>query len=449
MFSGLAMAFDELRTVAKCSYRLCHVIRPAIVAVDPDKKQHQAIAGGFGGRNKVADDGFGNRVPVKKPQVPGLLLALLIVSIAGLPSCSSNSWPPPSGMVVKATDLGTIPTNPDILGRDGAYSSLYQGHSVWLYGDTFLAKPNAENRTLISDSWSYTTDLNAQNGITGFEEHLDSAGAPAMILPETPVEQTFNQAHNGNPCQQQPCGARWALWPSSIVTDPASNHALIFYMVVYAQPGSFNFQGTGESVALWQNLQQQPQRPTFTPPIVPNHPDLMFNENEPAFGTAAFISNHTLYVYGCGTPSNGSNKECRVARVDPANVQNRRAWAFYAGNGNWSSEDAGAVSLFPGGSVMSVSWNGYLQSYVAVYSPPFSQNVMLRTSPAPEGPWSAGMTAFVAVPPVSGNVYDAHAHAEYDAGGGQTIYVTYSRATGTFTREVRLVAVELQAARGQ
>jgi hypothetical protein len=113
------------------------------------------------------------------------------------------------------------------------------------------------------------------------------------------------------------------------------------------------------------------------------------------------------------------------------------------------SQDTDAVSLFTGGSIMSVSWNNYLHNYVAVYSPPFSQNVKLRTSLAPEGPWSAESTAFVAMQPASGNVYDAHAHSEYDAGGGQTIYVTYSRSTGRFSSEVRLVAVELQAAGGQ
>jgi hypothetical protein len=54
------------------------------------------------------------------------------------------------------------------LGRDGGYSAVFQGYSVWLYRDTFLAVPNAKGFTLISDSWSYTKDLNAQNGITGF-----------------------------------------------------------------------------------------------------------------------------------------------------------------------------------------------------------------------------------------------------------------------------------------
>jgi len=154
-------------------------------------------------------------------------------------------------------------------------------------------------------------------------------------------------------------------------------------------------------------------------------------------------------VYGCGTPANGSDKGCRLARVDPAKVQNRNAWTFYTGNGSWSSQDANTVSVFTGGSIMSVSWNKYLHNYLAVYSPPFSQNVKLRTSRAPEGPWSAEITAFVAMQPASGNVYDAHAHSEYDAAGGQTIYVTYSRSTGAFTSEVRLVAVKFQPSGGQ
>lgn len=151
--------------------------------------------------------------------------------------CNSNPGGPPALRVVSTTDLGTIPTNPDILGRDGAVSTLFQGYSVWLYSDTFLARPNADGRTLISDSWSFTTDLNASGGIRGFQERLDSTNAPEMILVESPTEYAFNQAHNGNPCQQPPCGARWALWPSSIVTDAVNHRALVFYMLVYAQPG--------------------------------------------------------------------------------------------------------------------------------------------------------------------------------------------------------------------
>jgi len=369
------------------------------------------------------------------------IVLLLTVTLTG---CVSNPGPPPAVRVVGATDLGAIPTNPDILGRDGPVSAAFQGYSVWLYGDTFLQHPNADGRSLISDSWSYTTDFNAQGGIDGFQERLDASGAPQMILVETPTEYAFNQAHNGNPCQAQPCGARWALWPSTMVADSVNGRALVFYMLIYSLPGSFNFQGHGNSVALWKNFSQQPQRPSFNPPVVPDHPDLMFDQNEPNFGTAALIDEGVLYIYGCGTPSNSDDKGCRLAKVDPSNVLDRSAWTFYTGNGNWSSQIGSAVSVIPGVNIMSVSWNSYLQQYVAIYSQVFSQNVMIRTSPKPEGPWSAERTAFVAMQPVSGDVYDARAHSEYDLNGGQTILVTYSRATGPFTSEVRLVSLQLQ-----
>jgi hypothetical protein len=376
--------------------------------------------------------------------IPFVLFNVALLILLSQWGCSSNPGPPAALIVTSATDMGTIPTNPDILGRDGAYSALFQGYSVWLYGDTFLAKPNADGRGLISDSWSYTTDLNAQSGISGFQERLDSANAPSMILVETPAEFEFNQAHNGNPCQTPPCGARWALWPSSIVTDTVNNRALVFYNLVYALPGAFNFQGIGNSVAIWQDFNGQPQRPTFTPPIVPNHPDLMFDQNQPAFGSASFIQNGTLYVYGCGIPSNSADKGCRLAKLDPGSVLDPSAWNYYTGNGNWSSQINDAVSVFDDANILSISWNIYLQQYVAVYSQLLSQNVVMRTAPAPQGPWSREVTAFVAMQPTSGNVYDAHAHSEYDANGGQAMYVTYSRATGSLTSEVRLVAVQLQ-----
>jgi len=101
-----------------------------------------------------------------------LLVLLLDLGASGcglrFTSDSSNSGSPLNLTVANVTDLRTIPTNPDILGRDGGYSAVFQGYSVWLYRDTFLAVPNAKGFTLISDSWSYTKDLNAQNGITGF-----------------------------------------------------------------------------------------------------------------------------------------------------------------------------------------------------------------------------------------------------------------------------------------
>jgi Domain of unknown function (DUF4185) len=372
-----------------------------------------------------------------------LFPAALLLAVTG---CGVQ-LPPANLSVMQATDLGTIPTNPDILGRDGGYSALFGGYSVWLYSDTFLAKPNAEGYTLISDSWSYTSDLNAQGGITGFTERLDSAGAPTMLLANTPAEAAFNAAHNGNNCEATPCGARWALWIASMVVDPESGHGLVFYSLVYAQPGNFNFHSVGSSVATWQDLASLPQRPSIDPPVVATHPDLLFNQNEPGFGSAAFIRGGVLYAYGCGIPTgSGLDKGCRLGRVDPANVLNRSAWTYFTGSG-WSPQIGQAQSVFSGDSILTVEWNSFLNEYLAIYSQPFSNNVMLRTAPNPEGPWSGETLAFVAQAPSTGNIYDALAHPEYEQNGGQTIFVGYSRDTpAPFTSEMRLESVELAAA---
>lgn len=373
----------------------------------------------------------------------GIGAGFVLLSCAGFGADGSDALA--DALSVQATELGQIATNPDILGRDGGYSALFQGHSVWLYADTFLGKPDVTGRNFISNTLSYTDSLNAAEGITGFKERLDSVGSPTMVLAETAAEQSYNLAHYGDPCKVQPCGVRWAIWPSSIVTDPKTNQALVFYMVVSAAPGDFNFQGIGNSVAIWKDFGSLPQRPVLKTPAVPAHPDLLFTETEPNFGSAAVFSGGTLYVYGCGLPKSGLDKGCRIAKVDPSTVQDRSTWQFCSGNGKWTSSASDAVSVFSGGSILSVSWNAFLQRYVAVYSVPFSQDVDIRTAPAPEGPWSPALLAFHAVSPSQGHTYDAHAHSEFDADGGQTIYVTYSRILPkAFSSEVRLVALKFQ-----
>ena len=70
----------------------------------------------------------------------------------------------------------------------------------------------------------------------------------------------------------------------------------------------------------------------------------------------------------------------------------------------------------------------------------------MRSAPAPEGPWSRPVQAFKAMAPVGdpGWVYDALPHPEVSPDGGRTQYVTYSRSTGPFASEMRVVEVVLE-----
>jgi hypothetical protein len=170
----------------------------------------------------------------------------------------------------------------------------------------------------------------------------------------------------------------------------------------------------------------------------------MFNSYEPNFGSAELLIGRTLYVYGCGVDTDGLDKGCRLGKVDPATVQDRNTWTFRS-SGGWSASTADAAVMFDGNDSLSVSWNDYLQRYIAVYSALFSQNVMIRIARAPEGPWSGELLAFAAKEPADGNTYDAHAHSEYDANGGRTLFVTYSRRLSRDgASELRLVKLDLQ-----
>ena len=75
----------------------------------------------------------------------------------------------------------------------------------------------------------------------------------------------------------------------------------------------------------------------------------------------------------------------------------------------------------------------------------------MRPAPKPEGPWSREVMAFTALAPAAGAspVDDAQAPPQLNADGGQTMFVTYSHATGPFRSEFHLVSVQLQLAGSQ
>lgn len=356
--------------------------------------------------------------------------------LIGLVACDTSTGPRgPTGpgpdlTVLDAVDAGTVQQGAEVGGRDGGYSTIFQGNSVWLFSDTFVGHPNYQGYTLISDSWEWTGALSVgPGGITGFQQQDDATGDPAMFLPLTSAEVQYNAQHNGDNCQVQPCNARWALWLASISVDTARNRAIVFYNYIYDDPNGFNHDGTG--IATWGGIGQVPVRA----------PDLLFGANEPDFGGAAMMLSGTLYAYSCGK-SHDFDKPCVLGRVDPANISDRAAWSYYAGNGNWSNDLNAAVNIFAGLDILSVSWNSYLDRYIAIYAYPGTNNVMARTATKPEGPWSAEQRIFTARAPFDGSdTYDAQAHPEFDVNGGQTMYVSYSRGTGDFTSEIRVEAV--------
>jgi len=345
--------------------------------------------------------------------------------------------------VSKAEDLGIVEVSGTIRGRDGGYSGMAFGRSVWVFGDTVLSQPTSTGVTWLNNSWSYTTDLDAGNGVSGLEERLDDAGTPNEFFPLTPEEQEYNEAHRGDPCKAEPCGARWAMWPGPVVADEARGRVLIVYGKVHAAPGDFNFYGVGQSIAVWKSFDALPERPVLAPGT--EEPTLMFSKDEPSFGSAAVVHDDMLYVWACDL--DWLAKPCRLARVPLEKVLERKEWRYFAGESDWSADLRDAEPVFEGNDIMSVFWCPHLERFVALYSQPMDRVTSVRTAVAPQGPWTKAVKAFDALKPDGdGWIYDALAHPELAEEDGRVQYVTYSRATGFLQSEMRLVRVKLDGA---
>jgi len=94
------------------------------------------------------------------------------------------------------------------------------------------------------------------------------------------------------------------------------------------------------------------------------------------------------YLYAYGTPG-GRSGSAYVARVLPAVVPDLSKYEYWSSDANaWvPANPAVATPVIPGPvGEMSAQYNTYLKQYVALYTNR-SNDVVMRTAPAPQGPW--------------------------------------------------------------
>jgi Domain of unknown function (DUF4185) len=361
-------------------------------------------------------------------------------AVATLSAVALACGTPPAAQVVSVQEVGTVSQSPLIVGRDGGESGLLWGLSVWLFGDTVSSVPDANGQTWHNNSFASSSHLNAEGGIA-LTERTDGAGAPVYFLAPTDDEAAFIAAHQGSPCQEQPCGARYAAWPGAPLFDATRNRALVPYGLVWAAPGDFNFYGVGQSFAVWTDFTGLPQRPVVSPGS--SHPTLLFSQDEPGFGGAAAVDGDELFAFA--PVQDGLTFHWLLGKVALESVLDRTAWTFWDGAA-WTTALSSAQPVLDASSILTVQFNAYLGQWMAIYSGVFSNDVLLRTAPALTGPWSDELRLFTADRKGQGGTsYDAAAHAEYAENGGQVLYVSYSRPNGNglFGSEFALEQVTL------
>ena len=114
------------------------------------------------------------------------------------------------------------------------------------------------------------------------------------------------------------------------------------------------------------------------------------------------------YLYSFGTP-NGRGGSAFVSRVPPNLVPDLTKYEYWDG-GTWvPGNPAAAVPVIPGPmGEMSAQYNTYLKQYVALYCNG-PNDVVMRTAPAPQGPWSPE-SVLVTSNEIPGGIYAPFLH---------------------------------------
>jgi Domain of unknown function (DUF4185) len=372
--------------------------------------------------------------PLKFYLLAGIALFTTISAAA-----AQNSDVPPIPSVVSVTPLGTVKQNSVIYGRDGTFSAPIGGRSVWTFGDTPMSVPGALGNSWDDNSLSWTTNLDASQGIDLNHDLLDRTSAPAEYLPYLAWERKYNYEHDRNHCTATPCGAEFAMWDGPVINDPARNRVLFYYYELYrGAPGIQGWETVGGGIAVY-TPETGITRPIENPGS--KTPTLLWGSKDQQYNSGALVVGDTLFSYGCVGGFLVDN--CMVARVPLADALDLTRWTYYAGNNVWSANPGDAVTIFQGGAAANqVFYNAYLGVYMNIYNPALNNDMYYMVSYTPWGPWSKGVFLFKGETPYSGSVnYTGQAHSEFAQGNGQTEYVTYAHPSGFLREDLPLTQV--------
>ena len=358
---------------------------------------------------------------------------------------------PAAVRVVRMEDYGMLKNDPLIHVRDGGVSGIWRGKSYWLFGDTVITRPSDSGLNWLSNTIAVaelppSDDAGMAEGAGKAFDLCDVAmveisgrmDPPSESIPWTAEESEYNAAHFTDRVAGED-RKRFAIWPCALVAAPDDSSSVIFFTRLMAgADGPFDFHTVGRTVAVWRDPDALPERPEAD----------LFPDGDISLGDAACRVGDMVYVYGL--QSKPLSWPTVVGRVPYERVTQRDAWEFYAGRDadgvtRWSSEATDAEPVLESSPQLSVHWNAAAECFIAVYTSPLANHLMLRTAPSPEGPWSDVVEIGECQPttfPIG--CYAGLAHPEFAEQDGLVEYVTYYRETGVFRGEIRVVRVTLE-----
>ncbi|MFC1799742.1 DUF4185 domain-containing protein [Candidatus Eisenbacteria bacterium] len=305
--------------------------------------------------------------------------------------------------------------DPRWLGADAALSvPLGDGRTVWLFGDTFIAKSDAHVRSesaMVRNTVAIQTGEDPRTASITFHWEQHSDGSPASFFPER--------------------GQCW-YWPGHGVRLDEGPLVIFLYSIVATPGRGLGFASAGYAIAVIDDPDASVE--TWNPRIVDVAPSSF-----DAVPATAVVQDGS-YIVAVGIRQVGTHAGALVRYpshlLAQGDVDGAEWWA--GDERGWIPEpslDEGgpAFVLDDAGAECSLHWDERSGSFIHIASYGFGASTIgLRTAPAVTGPWSSPVVVYR--PPESDGprpfVYAAKAHPELVGPDAADLVVTY--ATNSF-----------------
>lgn len=346
-----------------------------------------------------------------------MCFTLILVTLSGI-ACSSLS-PRPGGLKGHAFTEAEMLFHRDSrwLGADAAFSvPLSKGRTLWLFGDTFIAKSAAHVRSeskMVGNTVAVQTGADPRTASIAFRWRQDSDGSPAAFFPD-------------------PKPGRLRYWPGHGIRFDGGPLVIFLYRIVMTPGQGLGFANAGYAVAVIDD----PDAPlaSWNPRIVDAAPCIV--DAVPA----SAVVRDGAYVIALAIRQQGSHAGALVrysaVALAKGDISGAEWWAGDARG--WVTEaalgaSAPAYVLDDAGAECSLHRDARTGLFIHVASYGFGASTIgVRTATALAGPWSVPITVYR--PPESDGlrpfVYAAKAHPELVGPDAGDLVVTY--ATNSF-----------------
>lgn len=337
---------------------------------------------------------------------PWVVLALLL---GGCTAPAAETGGPPLGEAWPEADA-LFRQDPRWRGADNAYSiPLGADRVLWLFGDTFIAQRGEESR---SGSTMVSNTLGIQRGLDPTRARMTFHWREAPLeIPRNDLLPPESGLRPGPFLADEP-GTRH--WPSHGAR--VGDALLLFWVRIRPVEGGLGFEHNGSRATIVENPDDDPSTWRLRDATLPDRPHLRF-------GTmGVVVHGDHLLAYSVDEPHHAFLARWPLGDVGAGNMSRPEWWTARG----WSGEGEPAIVIDEGAPEASVHHDATLGAWVSVQSTGFGATPLdVRTSPRPEGPWSAPTTFHR--PKESGRehvfVYAGKAHPELDGGGLAVTYV--------------------------